>query len=316
MPIRENFLAVLNGYENAKKETFQGHPLAAKIRNELAEAVHQSIPNDDSLHLVKASAGQSRWVRGPWVAIFNRLVTESAQRGFYPVYLFKEDMSGLYLSLNQGMTEAKERYASNAKVSLKARAENFRAMLGPDIHPFVDSEIDLAPSQPGNDTAFYEAGNICAVYYPAKSLPSEAVLAGHLMRALQLYQALIDAGAAEEQKDETEVQTFIEGNGQVRTHLRIERNQKLAREVKRRKGTVCEACDLDFSKMYGALGDGYIEAHHKLPFARLTGNAIPLHPIRDFAVLCANCHRMIHRMEDASDVNALRATVKANRTKQ
>jgi 5-methylcytosine-specific restriction protein A len=74
-------------------------------------------------------AQDSNWARGPWAAVFNRLVTDSAQRGFYPVYLFAEDMSGLYLSLNQAMTEAKERYRSDAKTALRGRAENFRAML-------------------------------------------------------------------------------------------------------------------------------------------------------------------------------------------
>ncbi|PYV67290.1 MAG: hypothetical protein DMG96_39745 [Acidobacteria bacterium] len=32
--------------------------------------------------------------------MFDPLVTDSAERGYYPVYLFREDFSGLYFSLN------------------------------------------------------------------------------------------------------------------------------------------------------------------------------------------------------------------------
>src|SRR5437899_3195548 len=137
MPIRDDLLEVLHGYVGAKQEGFTGHAMAQLLRRGLPTSVREALPGNDELLLVRGSAGQANWVRGPWVAIFNRLVTDSAQRGFYPVYLFAEDMSGLYLSINQAMTEAKERYHSDAKTALRARAENFRAMLGPNIHPFT-----------------------------------------------------------------------------------------------------------------------------------------------------------------------------------
>ena len=45
--------------------------------------------------LFKGSAGQGNWAVGPWVAIFDARVTDSAQNGYYPVYLFREDMRGV-----------------------------------------------------------------------------------------------------------------------------------------------------------------------------------------------------------------------------
>ena len=307
MAIRDGLLSVLGSYRAAAQEEFTAHTMARFLRRELPAAVREALAADDDLLLVKGSSGQSKWVRGPWVAIYNRLVTDSAQRGFYPVYLFAEDMRGVYLSLNQAMTEAKERYRSDAKTALRARAENFRAMLGSNIQPFGTGAIDLAPSDPGNDTAFYEAGNICSVYYPANQMPAEPVLVAHLMRTLELYQTLIDAGAADEQADQAEIELFNEGDGRARTHLRVERNRKLTARVKQLKGTRCEACRMKFSERYGDLGAGFIEAHHLVPFAQLTGHAIPLDPVADFAVLCANCHRMAHRMPDPADLAGLRA---------
>ena len=307
MPLREDFLAVLGNYTAATREDFAGHSLAGFLRNGLPNSIRSAIPGDSELLLVKGSAGQSKWVRGPWVAVYNRLITESAQRGFYPVYLFAEDMRGVYLSLNQAMTEAKERYRADAKTALRARAENFRAMLGSNIQPFGSQPIDLAPSSASNDTAFYEAGNICSVFYPADQMPEDPVLVSHLMRVLDLYQTLIDSGAGDEEADRDEIELFFEGDGRARVHLRVERNRKLTAKVKRLKGTRCEACDLDFLERYGELGRGFIEAHHCVPFASLQGNAIPLDPVKDFAVLCANCHRMIHRMTNPADVDGLRA---------
>ena len=69
---------------------------------------------------------------------------------------------------------------------------------------------------------------------------------------------------------------------------------------------------MEFSERYGELGAGFIEAHHLVPFARLQGHAIPLDPVADFAVLCANCHRMAHRMNDPADIEGLRAVILAN----
>ena len=47
------------------------------------------------------------WAQLPWIAIFNPKITKSAQSGYYIVYLFREDMKGVYISLNQGVTEYK-----------------------------------------------------------------------------------------------------------------------------------------------------------------------------------------------------------------
>lgn len=313
MTIRENLIAVLENYLHDKTEPFPEHPTAQLLRGALPDAIRNALPPDDTLLFVKGSAGQANWARGPWAAIFDRLVTDSAQRGFYPVYLFAEDMSGVYLSLNQAMTEAKERYRSDAATALEARAENFRAMLGPNIQPFSTDPIDLAPTHASNDTAFYEAGNICSVFYPAENIPDEAILIAHLNRALVLYRSLIQSGGADDQSDPDELEVLFEGDGRARVHIRVERNRKLAAKVKKLKGSVCETCDMSFQDDYGDLGAGFIEAHHKIPFARLIGNAIPLDPVKDFAVLCANCHRMAHRLPDPADVDALRAIVVAHR---
>lgn len=314
MTIKTGLEKVLKEYLNAREnEAFAQNPIANFIRNDLAESIKAACGDADK-YVIKGSAGQGVWARGPWVAIFNPIITSSAQNGYYPVYLFREDMQGVYLSLNQAMTEAKALYKSDAKTALKARAENFRAILGNSTGAFKDKVIDLAPSSPSNDTAFYEAGNILAKYYQLAAIPSEEILVNDLLEALTLYDDLMNGEAA------SEVETQIEGDEpestqfedatKFRLHKRIERNAKLAREAKKIHGFSCQVCGLNFEETYGEMGKGYIEAHHLEPISELKGKKVARNPRSDFAVLCANCHRMIHRSGFVGDISSFKKLVR------
>lgn len=98
-------------------------------------------------------------------------------------------------------------------------------------------------------------------------------------------------------------------------HRKVERNRTAAKQAKKFHGTICQACDLDFAKRYGDIGKGFIEAHHLKPIAALEeGVAVHYDIAADFAVLCSNCHRMIHRSADPSDLAAFRGLVQSNKT--
>ena len=61
---------------------------------------------------------------------------------------------------------------------------------------------------------------------------------------------------------------------------------------------VCEACGFDFEKVYGSLGEHFIEVHHKKPLSVNNEEVVETDPSKDMACLCANCHRMIHRKKN------------------
>lgn len=305
-PLSAGISRILAEYLGATKESFTGHPLANFIRRDLRDGIKAEAGRDGDGLIFKGSAGQGNWARGPWLGIFNPVVTNGAQQGYYPCYLFREDMSGVYLSLNQGMTEAKDHYKADAKTALRARAQNYRAMLGSQTSRFPESTINLAPASPGNDTAFYEAGNICAVYYPVGSVPGEAKLVDDLKAMLGLYEVLIqgetDSDVSLDNEDDTPADLQYEDAARFRMHKRIERNAVLVKKVKQQKGFDCEICGANFGQSYGAIGAGYIEAHHLKPLASLKGTKVAMDPEQDFAVLCANCHRMIHRSGLVDDI--------------
>ena len=83
----------------------------------------------------------------------------------------------------------------------------------------------------------------------------------------------------------------------IRTHKVRERNPQLVKKAKERfvneNGKLfCEACGYDFSKLYGF---SYAEAHHKKPLHLLKAGEKTKES--DFGILCANCHRAVHRLD-------------------
>jgi len=107
----------------------------------------------------------------------------------------------------------------------------------------------------------------------------------------------------------------IEGRILFRLHRLKERNPRLVRRKKRAALTatgrlLCEVCDFDFAVVYGPLGEGFAECHHRVPLSELDGEA----PTRliDLAIVCANCHRMLHR-RPTHTVEQLRVIVQSRR---
>ena len=76
-------------------------------------------------------------------------------------------------------------------------------------------------------------------------------------------------------------------------------------------GYRCMCCGLDLSELYGVLGNKYIELHHLIPYADLNENETRILNADDFAVLCPNCHRMIHRLDNPADINLLKKIIKS-----
>lgn len=85
------------------------------------------------------------------------------------------------------------------------------------------------------------------------------------------------------------------------------------RKLKKILGNTCSACGIKMSDIYGDIGNGYIELHHKIPYSEMSKNDSRVLTKNDFCVLCPNCHKMIHKLDDASDIELLSEIVKANK---
>ena len=118
---------------------------------------------------------------------------------------------------------------------------------------------------------------------------------------------------AERLTEEPDEDEFPEGKVLYRTHRARERNRRLIQSAKRSALNVsgnlaCQACGFVFKDKYGVLGDGYIECHHVLPVSALKPNTKT--KVADIALLCSNCHRMVHRRRPWLSMVQLRLLVK------
>lgn len=100
-------------------------------------------------------------------------------------------------------------------------------------------------------------------------------------------------------------QGVLEGIERETKVISKSRSAKLRRvAVKRSKG-ICEACNTDFSVLFGGMGLRTLQVHHKQQLALRTVPTVTSPD--DLAVVCANCHLMIHADPKASlEVTVLR----------
>jgi len=94
----------------------------------------------------------------------------------------------------------------------------------------------------------------------------------------------------------------------VKSHIARERSGRLAEDCKKRDKYRCRVCGLLFEEVYGDLGHKYAEAHHCVPLARLKEEI--QNRTKDLITVCANCHRMLHRMSgEAGDWKKLKTVL-------
>ncbi|MFE2702289.1 HNH endonuclease [Streptomyces mirabilis] len=120
------------------------------------------------------------------------------------------------------------------------------------------------------------------------------------------------------EEEELDDYSAPEGRLLMRRHRSRERNRALRKKkiaaVLRQGGRLnCEACGFDFEEVYGRRGDGYIECHHVVPLHEAGEGRTKL---RDLALICANCHRMIHRRAPWPTPKDLGALIESRRVVQ
>ncbi|MCE7057976.1 HNH endonuclease [Algoriphagus sp. AGSA1] len=105
---------------------------------------------------------------------------------------------------------------------------------------------------------------------------------------------------------------FREGKVLYKLHKYKERDTKLVlakktQHLKKYGALDCESCDFNFQVKYGDLGKGFIECHHQTPLYQYDG--IQETRLDDLALVCSNCHRMLHRGMDTLSVGDLRRMI-------
>lgn len=110
----------------------------------------------------------------------------------------------------------------------------------------------------------------------------------------------------EEEDKEIQVQ---EGAVIYKLHQYRERDKSIVKKKKEliwqeEQRCLCEACEFDFELKCGEVGHKYIECDHSVPLSEFTGMSKTT--LNDLALVCSNCHRMLHRKIDTLSVEGLK----------
>jgi hypothetical protein len=182
------FKEVLDGWVKATEEQFTDHPLAIMLRHDLKDEIKSILLEEKIEFNVKASAGAGNWANVPWLSILDPGKTNSTQDGLYPVYLFRADGSGFYLSLGFGTTKLKELFGVIGAKNEVVRISNKIQSLVPAIRQLAGNVIDLkATTDLGKSYEWASAGS---TFYDTNSIPSEDILRKDLISLINIYRSI------------------------------------------------------------------------------------------------------------------------------
>ena len=165
-------------------------------------SVLKSWAGSNSKLKFEGSDGRGNLVRTPWVATFNLDITSSATRGFYPVYLFRDNMKEMVLEVGFGATQFEEVYGGGAKFFEELQKavigmQNSSTHLLEVLDKPVRERISLKPTVLDESDDFklkaYEKCSIYSLHYALDNLPSEDQLKYDYLQILKLYDLMANS---------------------------------------------------------------------------------------------------------------------------
>ncbi|NLB49115.1 MAG: DUF3578 domain-containing protein, partial [Erysipelotrichia bacterium] len=184
--LQKLFSFVLDNYINNYKNAERADPNYEVLIHQIPAHIRAIFPMRRDL-LVTGSCGVGQKTDFPWVAIFNKNITTSARKGLYLVYLFKKDMSGFYLSLNQGITYFADTFKRKKYINARKVSNYFKEEIGDHYFDKGDINLIAASSTLGYG---YQETNIISKYY-AKGMFSTDDLLSDLQKMLVIYDELV-----------------------------------------------------------------------------------------------------------------------------
>lgn len=162
----------------------------------MLRVVHNSIPNDlrnfinNNQYKVIGSVGKGNLAVCPHVCILDTEITSSTRFGFYIAYLFKKDMSGVYLSFMWGSTQFDKKNTENDYnfSDMDLAVNEVRNLVNEYKNINFNEEMLLSPLKRDKLPKSYERASIIFKYYDANNLPEEGEFFDDLKEYLDIYE--------------------------------------------------------------------------------------------------------------------------------
>lgn len=194
--LRERLEFILVHYEEARAHAFSGrkHPVWQAFRALEHNLSLQSAVRDRHTLEIAWSAGQKSLLKIPWLALLDRREARNRQEGVYCGFLFRQDMTGVYLTLNQGIAKLKREVGRDvARARLRERTGELRLLCsdlterGFRLDDLMDLRADPALS------ADYDYTTVAYKLYEAGTLPPDEVITEDLAAVLDSYDRCLAA---------------------------------------------------------------------------------------------------------------------------
>ena len=326
--LEKDFFKILNEYLSEKNNVFKDNNIANFLRKDIVQKIAIEAKINLEKYKIQGSPGQGKWADVPWVCIFDKGITVSAQKGYFLVYLFKEDMSGFYLSLNQGWTQYKEKDGKKQGIiNIRKIRNKLREEIRSDFTEYNLNEISLGS---GDLAQGYESGHILGKYYDAAKLPSDIELIDDLREMLGIYKelkGLLNNQTFEEMcfkylndeelylDEEDYIQAIEETNYaddipeapqdkrppmlSSKGKRTWPRNPKIAKKALEKANYLCEIDGKHITFISNASKKNYMEPHHIIPMNEQDNFEKSLDVVGNLISCCPTCHRKIHYAEKA-----------------
>lgn len=191
--MRDILLKIMDNYLDKKED--QKSDISKNFRKECIYESEQDLENilRNEFGLfeydVKCSFGLGNWSSVPWIMIKHEKYELSAQKDYYIVYLFNSDMSGVYLSLNQGWTSFEKTYQPEEDECAEKVTKYWRKELSHYSKEFT-TDIDLKKEKKKSLANGYERCHIFGKFYPKSAIPDNNTLKDDLKKIIHYYDDL------------------------------------------------------------------------------------------------------------------------------
>lgn len=337
--ISDKFTEVLNNYNSVNIENFAGNDTVKVVTRDIPTLINEQLKLDINKFYIKGSGGNGQPAEVPWVSIFIRNITKTATKGIYLVFLIKADLTGMYLSLNQGFTYFKDKYGTKeGKVKIRNAAREIRNILNtiPEDNLFninLNCENILGKG--------YEAGNIAAKYYNKDTIMDDIQIIDDIRNYITAYEELniikgnrtveefydyllikddgyeindyeelesIDNMLSNEYKIMEECEFY--GKPKEKKEPVIDskgrksypRDTQVAVNVLRIAGYKCEIDENHPSFIRKSNGENYTEPHHIIPINAYKDFEYSLDVEENICSVCSNCHNCLHYGSDLEKI--------------
>ncbi|RDY25838.1 DUF3578 domain-containing protein [Romboutsia weinsteinii] len=333
--LSKKFSEFIVNYGSVNRDNFGGNDVIKIITKVIPELITKDLDIDLQKFLVKGSGGNGQPAEVPWLSIFIRDITTTATKGLYLVFLVKADLSGMYLSLNQGFTYFKDKYGTKeGKVKIRKAAKEVRNLL--NTIP-SDSLFNIDLECVNSLGKGYEAGNIAAKYYSIDSILNDdmiydirdyitlyeelrGIIGDRTVEQFYDYLLLKEDGyeLSEEEEveainkiltlkeDEEEYCVGFKGEKKEKKDSIIDnkgrkvypRDPKIATNALKLAGYKCEVDENHCSFTRKSNGKNYTESHHLIPVNCQDDFDFSLDVEENVCSICSTCHNCIHYGED------------------